>query len=137
MGGGAGGELPFAVLQCRHLQCARTEAGPVLRRRAGHALFPVSIPYHGCALNITVQSYLDQLDSGLVACSETVPDAQRIADFLVEDFAAMRKADAQPSEPGAIGTIAVAARPAPLAAHKPIELAEAKAEPRTSKKAAR
>ena len=58
--------------------------------------FPVSIPYHGCALNITVQSYLDQLDFGLIACSETVPDAQRIADFIVEDFAAMRKADAEP-----------------------------------------
>ena len=56
--------------------------------------FPVSIPYHGCALNITVQSYLDQLDFGLIACSETVPDAQRIADFIVEDFAALREADA-------------------------------------------
>jgi len=65
--------------------------------------FPVSIPYHGCALNITVQSYLDQLDFGLVACSETVPDAQRIADFIVEDFAAMRKANAELSEPGAGG----------------------------------
>ena len=41
--------------------------------------FPVSIPYHGCALNITVQSYLDQLDFGMVACCQTVPDAQRIA----------------------------------------------------------
>ena len=50
--------------------------------------FPVSIPYHGCALNITAHSYLDQLDFGLIACSETVPDAQRIADFIVEDFAA-------------------------------------------------
>src|SRR5271165_4874152 len=78
--------------------------------------FPVSIPYHGCALNITVQSYLDQLDFGLVACSETVPDAQRIADFIVEDFAAMRKADANLS-----------------LEHKPIELAEAKVEPRASK----
>ncbi len=62
--------------------------------------FPVSIPYHGCALNITVQSYLDQLDFGLIACSETVPDAQRIADFIVEDFAAMRKADAESERPG-------------------------------------
>ena len=95
--------------------------------------FPVSIPYHGCALNITVQSYLDQLDFGLIACSETVPDAQRIADFIVEDFAAMRKADAELSRPGAIETIAVAARPAPAAAHKPIELGEAKAEPRARK----
>ena len=95
--------------------------------------FPVSIPYHGCALNMTVQSYLDQLDFGLVACSETVPDAQRIADFIVEDFAAMREADANLSRPEAIETIAVAARPARVAAHKPIELAEAKAEPRASK----
>ena len=64
--------------------------------------FPVSIPYHGCALNITVQSYLDQLDFGLVACSETVPDAQRIADFIVEDFTAMRVADANSSRVEAV-----------------------------------
>ena len=90
--------------------------------------FPVSIPYHGCALNITVQSYVDQLDFGLVACSETVPDAQRIADYIVEDFAAMRKSDADLSRPEAVETIAVAARPAAVAAHIPIELGEAKAE---------
>ena len=87
--------------------------------------FPVSIPYHGCALNITVQSYLDQLDFGLIACSETVPDAQRIADLIVEDFAAMGKAEADLNQ---IETIAVAARPAVVAAHKPIQLAEPKIE---------
>ena len=90
--------------------------------------FPVSIPYHGCALNMTVQSYLDQLDFGLVACSDTVPDAQRIADFIVEDFAAMRKADADLNRPEAIETITVATRPAPVAAHKQIQLAEPKIE---------
>ena len=56
--------------------------------------FPVSIPYHGCALNITVQSYCDTLDFGLIACAETVPDAQTIADYVAEDFAAMEKAAA-------------------------------------------
>ncbi len=94
--------------------------------------FPVSIAYHGCVLNITVQSYLDQLDFGLVACSETLPDAQRIADYIVEDFAAMRKARRRPDPGEAIETIAVA-RPAPVAAHKPIEVGEAKAEPRARK----
>ena len=79
-----------------------------------------------------MQSYLDQLDFGLVACSETVPDAQRIADFIVEDFAAMRKADADLYRPGAIETIAVTPA-APLAAHKPIALGEAKLEPRAQK----
>ncbi len=96
--------------------------------------FPVSIPYHGCALNITVQSYLDQLDFGLVACSETVPDAQRIADFLVEDFAAMRKADAQRSEAGAVEATEVERRSAaPLATRKPIEHGEANVQPDASK----
>ena len=83
--------------------------------------FPVSIPYHGCALNITAQSYLDQLDFGLVACSKTVPDAQRIADFIVEDFAAMLKADAERQVEAISG-----AKPAPAAAHKPVEVGEAK-----------
>ena len=92
--------------------------------------FPVSVPYHGCALNITAQSYLDQLDFGLIACSQTVPQAQHIADFIVEDFAAMR---AELSRLQAIETIAVA-KPAPVAAHKRIEVGEAKAEPRLRKK---
>ena len=39
VGGGAGGQLPFPVHQCRHLERARTEADHVLRRRSGHALF--------------------------------------------------------------------------------------------------
>jgi hypothetical protein len=90
--------------------------------------FPVSIPYHGCALNITVQSYLDQLDFGLIACSETVPDAQRIADFIVQDFAALREADANLGRPAAIETIAVAAKNAPVAAHNPIQTAAPKIE---------
>jgi diacylglycerol O-acyltransferase / wax synthase len=88
--------------------------------------FPVSIPYHGCALNITMQSYLDQLDFGLIACSETVPDAQRIADFIVEDFAAMRKADADLDRAETIETIAVALTDAPVAEPK-IEAPEPKA----------
>jgi len=95
--------------------------------------FPVSIPYHGCALNITVQSYLDQLDFGLVACRKTVPDAQRIADFIVEDFAAMRDADANLSRPQALAVNRWAAKPASVSTRKPINLAEAEAETRASK----
>ncbi len=88
--------------------------------------FPISIPYHGCALNVTVQSYLDQLDFGLIACSETVPDAQRIADFIVDDFAALQGANAELARPDIVGKIAVALEAKPAAAHKPIALGEAK-----------
>lgn len=73
--------------------------------------FPISIPYHGAALNITVQSYLDQLDFGLIACRRTVPDVQRIADYVVEDFEALRQADEALRRPDAIETIVLAPKP--------------------------
>jgi hypothetical protein len=60
----------------------------------------------------------------------TVPDTQRIADFLVEDFAAMRKANAQLSEPG-VGTISVERRTA--VAHKRADPAEVSVNPDASK----
>ena len=73
--------------------------------------FPVSIPYHNCALNITVQSYLDTLDFGLTACAKNVPDVQEIADYIVEEFALLngekprvartRKTDGKPAKPRA------------------------------------
>jgi diacylglycerol O-acyltransferase / wax synthase len=44
--------------------------------------FPVSIPVHGMALNITVQSYDGSLDCGLIACRKTVPDVQTLASGL-------------------------------------------------------
>ncbi len=47
--------------------------------------FPVSIPTHGVALNMTVQSYNGSLDYGLIACRRAVPDIADLADFLVEE----------------------------------------------------
>jgi len=46
------------------------------------SFYPCSIPYHGSALNITVESYCDALDFGLIACRRTVPDVAEIADNL-------------------------------------------------------
>ncbi|HEY5310448.1 MAG TPA: WS/DGAT domain-containing protein, partial [Casimicrobiaceae bacterium] len=41
-------------------------------------LYPVSIPAHGMALNITVQSYCGSLDFGLIAASRAVPDIHKL-----------------------------------------------------------
>jgi WS/DGAT/MGAT family acyltransferase len=49
-------------------------------------LYPVSIPAHGMALNITVQSYVDNLDFGLTADRRAVPDIDVLADYLVQAF---------------------------------------------------
>lgn len=46
------------------------------------AMYPVSIPTHGMALNITVQSYLDHLDFGLIADRRALPDVDVLADYL-------------------------------------------------------
>jgi WS/DGAT/MGAT family acyltransferase len=69
--------------------------------------FPVSIPYHGLALNITVQSYLDNLEFGVVACRAAVPDAQLIATYLIEEFDALKLASEALGRPDAIETIEI------------------------------
>jgi diacylglycerol O-acyltransferase / wax synthase len=45
--------------------------------------FPVSIPTHSLALNITVQSYNGSLDYGLIGCRRAVPDIADLADYVV------------------------------------------------------
>lgn len=42
---------------------------------------PLSIVTDGMGLNITVHSYLDRLDFGLIACRELVPDLQDLVDM--------------------------------------------------------
>jgi hypothetical protein len=46
--------------------------------------YPVSAVAEGQGLNITVQSYLDQLDFGVITCRELVSDPWKIARYLGE-----------------------------------------------------
>lgn len=56
------------------------------------ANYPMSIPVHGSALNITVQSYCDSLDMGLTACRHTLPDVRKIGDYMVAALAELKAA---------------------------------------------
>jgi hypothetical protein len=47
--------------------------------------YPVSIPAHGMALNVTVQSYNGRLDYGLIACRRAVPDVNELGDYLLAE----------------------------------------------------
>jgi WS/DGAT/MGAT family acyltransferase len=47
--------------------------------------YPVSIPAHGMALNITVQSYNGRLDYGLIGCRRAIPDIADLADSLLAE----------------------------------------------------
>ena len=53
--------------------------------------YPVSTIVDGQGLNITVQSYLDTLDFGLVACRELVPDLWDVVDAIVADLEELAK----------------------------------------------
>src|SRR5438034_935500 len=61
-------------------------------------IFPVSISTHGLALNITVQSYRDQLDFGFIAGANIIPHVQVLCDLLPEEFAALQAAFAPPPD---------------------------------------
>ena len=53
--------------------------------------YPVSTITDGQGLNITVQSYLDTLDWGLVSCRELVPDLDHLLDLIVREMEEMAK----------------------------------------------
>ena len=45
-------------------------------------MYPVSIALDRIALNITLTSYVDHLEFGLIACRRTLPHVQRMLDYL-------------------------------------------------------
>ena len=62
-------------------------------RMVGH--YPLSIPTHGQALNITVTSYDGDLQFGLTGCRKSVPHLQRLLTYLDESLVELEKAFAQ------------------------------------------
>lgn len=83
LGGGEGWRPPFNITisnvpgprQPLYLDGARLQG-----------VYPVSIPYHGQALNITLTSYVDNLEIGLTGCRRRVPHLQRLLGHLEESL---------------------------------------------------
>jgi diacylglycerol O-acyltransferase len=59
-------------------------------------IFPVSISTHGLALNVTVQSYRDQLDFGFIAGANIIPHVEVLCAMVPDEFAALEVAFAPP-----------------------------------------
>ncbi|HEV3087361.1 MAG TPA: wax ester/triacylglycerol synthase domain-containing protein [Candidatus Elarobacter sp.] len=55
-------------------------------------VYPMSIPVHGQALNITVHGYVDGLDFGLIAGANVVPNVERLTDMLPLELEALERA---------------------------------------------
>lgn len=71
-------------------------------------VYPISIVFHGMAVNITVTSYAGSLDFGIVACRRSVPRVQRIIDFLEDGLAELELASGtrQTTAPGLMPSLA-------------------------------
>jgi hypothetical protein len=52
--------------------------------------YPCSIVTHGLGLNITVQSYDQSLDFGMMADAKAMPDVRKLGDALIDAFEALR-----------------------------------------------
>lgn len=50
------------------------------------SLYPINLLFERQALNFTVSSYVDSLDFTLLACRHTIPDLERIAEFLSQSL---------------------------------------------------
>jgi diacylglycerol O-acyltransferase / wax synthase len=53
--------------------------------------YPCSIVVHGVALNITVQSYDQSLDFGLMADAKAMPDVRKLGEALMDAMQALRE----------------------------------------------
>lgn len=53
------------------------------------ALYPASIVFNGQAMNITLASYLDRIEFGIVACSKTLPKIQNLLKLLESELSAL------------------------------------------------
>ena len=80
--------------------------------------FPVSIPGHGVALNITVQSYNGSLEVGLTGCRRAVPDVADLADYIVAEHHALRALIEARAPVGGLEAVAAIAAPEPVAVAK-------------------
>jgi len=89
--------------------------------------YPTSIVVHGVALNITVQTYNESLEFGLIACGEAMPDVAELAVHVqeaFEEFQALAPSAAppvaEPAKPVAKPIAKKAATPAKRAKKTPV-----------------
>ena len=100
-------------------------------------MYPVSIPMDGSAVNFTLVSNFENLDFGIVACRKSVPQVQRLIDYMeeslveLEDAAGIRR-NPRSSSKGKLGS---GSKPATKARTKTSARPRLKAKPKAAGKA--
>jgi len=75
------------------------------------APYPLSIPFHGYGLNITINGYAGTLNFGFTGCRDTVPHLQRVAVYsgdAVEELEAAYAAELAAAGPPTSATVSAA-----------------------------
>jgi diacylglycerol O-acyltransferase / wax synthase len=81
---------------------------------------PVSTIAEGMGLNITVHSYLDTLEFGLISCRELVPDLWHMVDLHIDELGVLLDAAGLPRDPeGPAAAAAPAKKAAPARKRAP------------------
>ncbi len=100
------------IPQVANLVISNVPGPPVPLYMAGAKMmtnYPTSIIVHGMALNITVQSYDQSLDFGLMADSAAMPDVRELADAIAiafDDLRALpRPGEAESDDPAPEGVV--------------------------------
>jgi diacylglycerol O-acyltransferase / wax synthase len=104
------------IPQVANVVISNVPGPPVQLYMAGATMltnYPTSIVVHGMGLNITVQSYNQQLDFGLMADAAAMPDVQELASAIAIAFDDLRMLPApgepdtdEPAAPGPVGRAA-------------------------------
>ncbi|WP_232324183.1 WS/DGAT domain-containing protein, partial [Variovorax sp. WDL1] len=98
------------------------------------AYFPVSIPGHGLALNMTVQSYNGALEFGLTACRRAVPDVADLGDYVLAEHRKLFGLIVGNAQAAVAPTAVLVAAPAAAAVPKPSPKKRAAAKAAAKKK---
>jgi len=53
--------------------------------------YPVNLLYDMQALSVTVTSYVDSLDFGLIACRKTIPELTTLTSYLTSEFETLER----------------------------------------------
>lgn len=98
LGGGEGFRPPFNLT----ISNVPGPAEPLYLNGARlQGVYPLSIPYHGQALNITISRYVDNMEFGLTGCRRRVPHLQRLLVHLEDSLAELEDAIGLECGPGA------------------------------------
>jgi diacylglycerol O-acyltransferase len=94
--------------------------------------YPTSIAVHGLALNVTVQTYNQSLDIGLMACGEALPETAELAAYVEAAFMEFQALPVAELAEAAPKKAAARKAPARKATAKPKPVAKATPRPRAS-----